>query len=233
MPKRSRSGVVSRPARVVAPTSVNGGRSSVTTLRPRPLADGDRQLAVLHRRIERLLERAVEAVDLVDEEHAARLERGQQRGDVALALERRAGGLHERHVELGGDDLRERRLAEPRRPGEQDVVERLAARRRRPGARRRAARLQRRPGRRTRPGARPQRAVELVLAVERARRLDPRRPPSVMPAASPRRPQRARRAAPRRVSPVGAVEQLVGLGGREAELEQAVAGAARAGRRRA
>ena len=30
MPKRSRSGLVSMPARVVAPTSVNGGRSSLT-----------------------------------------------------------------------------------------------------------------------------------------------------------------------------------------------------------
>jgi len=36
MPKRSRSGVVSSPARVVAPISVNGGSSSVTTLAPAP-----------------------------------------------------------------------------------------------------------------------------------------------------------------------------------------------------
>src|SRR3954452_7535938 len=36
MPKRSRSGVVSRPARVVAPTSVKGGSSSVTTRAPAP-----------------------------------------------------------------------------------------------------------------------------------------------------------------------------------------------------
>ena len=34
-------------------------------------ADGDRQLAVLHRGIERLLQRALQAVDLVDEEDAA------------------------------------------------------------------------------------------------------------------------------------------------------------------
>ena len=38
------------------------------------------------------------------------------------------GGLHERDVELVGDDLRQRRLAQAGRPGEQDVVERLAAR---------------------------------------------------------------------------------------------------------
>ena len=54
------------------------------------------------------------------------LERGQEGGDVGLALERRAGGLHDRRPELGGDDVGERGLAEPGRAGEQDVVERLA-----------------------------------------------------------------------------------------------------------
>ncbi len=53
------------------------------------------------------------------------LQRGEKRGDVGLALERRAGGLHERRLELGGDDVGERGLAEARRAGEQDVVERL------------------------------------------------------------------------------------------------------------
>ena len=128
MPKRSRSGVVSRPARVVAPISVNGGSGSVTTLAPAPWPMVIGQLAVLHRRIEDLLDRAREAVDLVDEEHGARLQRRQERGDVALALQRRAGGLDERHPELGGDDLGERGLAQAGRAGEQDVVQRLLAR---------------------------------------------------------------------------------------------------------
>ena len=35
-PKRSLSGVVNRPVRVVAPTSVKGGRSSVTVRAPAP-----------------------------------------------------------------------------------------------------------------------------------------------------------------------------------------------------
>ena len=50
-----------------------------------------------------------------------------KRGDVGLALERGARGLDEVDAELGGDDLGERRLAEAGRPGEQDVVERVAA----------------------------------------------------------------------------------------------------------
>ena len=66
-------------------------------------------------------------MDLVHEEHRPRLERGEERGDVALALERRARRLDERDLEFGGHDLRQRGLAEPGRAGEQDVVERLAA----------------------------------------------------------------------------------------------------------
>ena len=136
-------------------------------------ADGDRQLAVLHRRIERLLERARQAVDLVDEEDAAGLERGQEGGDVGLALERRAGGHDERGAELGRDDLRERRLAEPRRAGEQDVVERLAARERRLD-RDRELLLQRRLADEVLEAARAQRAVELELLLDALRGLDPR-----------------------------------------------------------
>ena len=93
----------------------------------RALAEDHRQLAVLHRRVERLLDRAAEAVDLVDEEDAAGLQRGEEGGDVGLALERRARGLDQRHAELGGDDVGERGLPQPGRAGEEDVVERLAA----------------------------------------------------------------------------------------------------------
>ena len=56
MPKRSRSGVVSRPARVVAPMRVNGGRSRVIVRAPAPWPRRS-QLAVFHRRVERLLDR--------------------------------------------------------------------------------------------------------------------------------------------------------------------------------
>ena len=226
MPKRSRSGVVSSPARVVAPISVNGGRSSVTTFAPAPWPIGDRQRPVLHRRIEGLLERAVQAVDLVDEEHRVRLERGEQRRDVALALERRAGRLHEPHAHLLGDDLRERRLAQAGRPGQEHVVERLAARDRRLHRDRElladavlADELLER--------ARAQRAVEVVLAVEHAGRLDARAARS-----SARRLQRAGEQLLGRDA-LGALEQRLRLGGREAELEQALARDAAAGRRRA
>src|SRR5215210_5096352 len=95
--------------------------------RARPLTHGDRQAAVLHGRVEGLLDRAREAVELVDEEHRARLERREEGRDVGLALERRPRGLDERRLELVCDDLGERGLAEAGWPREEDVVEWLAA----------------------------------------------------------------------------------------------------------
>src|SRR5436305_912984 len=71
------------------------------------LAEDDRQLTVLHRRIERLLDRPPEPVNLIDEEDAARLQRGEEGGDVGLALKRRASGLHQGHAHLLGDDVGE------------------------------------------------------------------------------------------------------------------------------
>src|SRR3990172_8202498 len=166
MPKRSRSGVVRRPVRVVAPTSVNGGRSSVsvraagpwhTTMSSRKsssagyrissiagvggeggevegegggrrsLAHDDVEPEVLERGIQDLLDRVVEAMDLVDEEHVARLEPGEDRRHVSLALERGPRDGAQAHPELLADDRRERRLPEPRRTDEQHVVQGVAA----------------------------------------------------------------------------------------------------------
>jgi hypothetical protein len=96
--------------------------------RRRPLADDDVEAEVLERRIEDLLDRAVDAVDLVDEENVTQLEAGEDGGHVALSLERRAGDVADADAELLADDLGERRLAEPGRPDEQDVIERLPTR---------------------------------------------------------------------------------------------------------
>ena len=136
------------------------------------LAEHHRQLVVLHRRIERLLDRAAEPVDLVDEEDAARLERGQERGDVGLALERRARGLDQRHPHLGGDDVGERGLAEAGRAGEEDVVERLAAAARGLDEDRQLLGDLRLVDE-VREGRRPQRAVELLVGDVGAGVVDP------------------------------------------------------------
>ena len=96
--------------------------------RGRPLADHQVELAVLQRRVEDFLDRRVQAVDFVDEQHVARLEVGQQGREVAGAQDDRPGGRAETDAQFAGDDLRQRRLAEARRPDEQHMVERFAAR---------------------------------------------------------------------------------------------------------
>ena len=100
--------------------------------RRRPLADDEVELVVLHRGIEDFLDRGIEPVDLVDEQHVALLEIGEQRREVAGLGDDRAGGGAEVDAELARDDLRERGLAEAGRADEQHVVERLLARASRP-----------------------------------------------------------------------------------------------------
>ncbi len=99
--------------------------------RRRPLADDQVELEILHRRIEDFLDRRIEPVDLVDEQHVAVFEIGQQRREVAGLGDDRAGGGAEVHAEFARDDLRQRGLAEARRADEQHVIERFLARARR------------------------------------------------------------------------------------------------------
>ena len=64
-------------------------------------------------------------MDLIDEEDVVGLEVGQQRGEVAGALEHRPRSLTQIDSKLVGDDVRERRLAQARRTEKQHVVERF------------------------------------------------------------------------------------------------------------
>ena len=196
--------------------------------RSRALPDDDVEPEVLERRIEDLLRRAVEAVDLVDEEDVARLERGQDRGDVALPLERRPGDLPDADTELVAHDLRERRLAEPGRPGEQDVVERLAARLRRVE---RDLQLLLDPLLPDEVGerARPQRPLDLLLGVAEHRRQELRHAAFLSTRRTCSSIEQLR---------VDLRERALGVDQRPAELDQRVArgqvaASARARRRRA
>ena len=128
MPKRSRSGLVSSPARVVAPTSVKRRQIDLHRARRRALADDEVELEILHGRIEDFLDRRIEPVDFVDEQHVARLEIGEQRGEVAGLGDHRAGGGAEIDAQFARDDLRQRGLAEARGADEQHMVERFLAR---------------------------------------------------------------------------------------------------------
>ncbi len=127
MPKRARSGEVSSPARVVAPDQRERLHRHFDRAGARALADDDVELEVLHRRIEDLFDRRRQAMDLVDEQHFARLQVRQDAGQIAGLLDHRPRRGARRHAELVGDDVGERRLAQARRAVEQHVIERLAA----------------------------------------------------------------------------------------------------------
>ena len=66
-------------------------------------------------------------MNFIEEKNFALLERSEDRGQVALALEQRAGTGFNHDAQFAGDDLRERRLAQARRAIQQHVVERFAA----------------------------------------------------------------------------------------------------------
>ena len=93
--------------------------------RCRPLPDNEIELKVLHCRIEDFLYCRIELVDLVDEQHIAMLEVGEERSEIARFGDDRPRGGAEIHTELAGDDLRQRRLSQAGRAYEQHVIERL------------------------------------------------------------------------------------------------------------
>ena len=93
--------------------------------RGRALADHDVQGVVLHRGVEHLLHLMAEAVDLVDEQHVARVQVREDGGQIARPLDGRAAGDADVVAHLRGDDARQRGLAQAGRAVEQDVVQRL------------------------------------------------------------------------------------------------------------
>ncbi len=80
-------------------------------------------LEVFHRRIEDLLDRWLQAMNLVDEEHLAGLEVRQDSHQISRFLNHRPRRRTHSHAELVGNHICERRLAEAWRAIEQDVVE--------------------------------------------------------------------------------------------------------------
>jgi hypothetical protein len=108
-----------------------GGQFDLDRTRRRTLVEYDVDLVVLHRRIEILLDDRAEAVDFVDEEHVARVEVGQQAGQVARLVQHGTRRDAQLRPHLVGDDIRQRRLAQSRRSVQQHVVQRVAAHERR------------------------------------------------------------------------------------------------------
>ena len=66
-------------------------------------------------------------MDLIDEQHIARLQVGEQRGEIASALDHRARRTAQIDPEFIGDHVRQCGLAQTRRSENQYMIERFAA----------------------------------------------------------------------------------------------------------
>ena len=96
-------------------------------VRARTLADDDVYGVVLHRGVEYLLHRAVEAVNLVHEQYVVFLQVGQQCGEVTRLFDGRTGGYAQVYAHLVGDYPRKCGLAQSRGAVQKHVVEGFAA----------------------------------------------------------------------------------------------------------
>src|SRR4029077_7318844 len=76
------------------------GEVDLHRARRRPGADDEVELEILHRRIENLLDRWIETVNLVDEQYIARLEIGELPSEIARLADHRTGGRMEIDTEL-------------------------------------------------------------------------------------------------------------------------------------
>ena len=85
------------------------------------------KLEVLHRGVEPLLDHALQAMNLVDEQHVVLFEIVDDRREIGGALDRGTRGHVDIDAELARDDVRERGLAEARRSREQHVIEHFGA----------------------------------------------------------------------------------------------------------
>src|SRR6266850_516862 len=103
--------------------------AQIQTVRPGagPLTDDDVELEVLHRGIEDFLDIGLEPMNLVDEKHIAEFEVCQNRSQITLHLDQRAGGRTESCPHFVGNNGSECCLTQPGRTIQKNVVERLTA----------------------------------------------------------------------------------------------------------
>ena len=94
--------------------------------RLRSLVDDDIEFVILHRGIEILLDRRLEPMDLVNEKDIAFFQARQQSGQFARFFDHRSARVLDVHAHRVGDDVSQRRLPEPGRAAEQNVLKHVA-----------------------------------------------------------------------------------------------------------
>ena len=91
------------------------------------MIDDDVQFEILHRGIQIFLNGLLQAVDFINEQHIAFLKVGQQTREVCSLLNGWATRAFEISTHCFGENVRNGGLAQTRRAGKQDVIERLVA----------------------------------------------------------------------------------------------------------
>ena len=125
MPKRSRKGVVIRPERVVATDQGERGQRNLHRARRRPLPDHQIEFEILHGGIKDFLHRGAEAMNLIDKKNITRFEIGEDGSEISRLGQHRPRGGAKADAQFLGDDLGQGRLAQTRRTGKQNMVQRL------------------------------------------------------------------------------------------------------------
>src|SRR5262249_17110117 len=92
-----------------------------------PLSNDEIDPEILHCGIEDFFDGRLQAMNFVEEENLALLERRENRGEIAFGFEKRAGAGLDGNFKFVGDDLCERGLAEAGRTVEEHVIERFTS----------------------------------------------------------------------------------------------------------
>ena len=95
--------------------------------RARALPDNQVHAKIFHGRIQNFLERGLQAMDLVQKKEIARVQRSQHRRHVAFFLQQRPGRDLDRRAHFVRQNLRQCCFPQPRRPVQQNVVQRFPA----------------------------------------------------------------------------------------------------------
>src|SRR5881275_676597 len=97
------------------------------TARLRSLVNDDVEPVIFHRRVEVFFDRRLQPVNLVDEEHIALFQAGEKPCEFTGFFNHRSTGVFDIHAHCVGNDVGERRLAEPRRTAQENMLGHVTA----------------------------------------------------------------------------------------------------------
>src|SRR5438045_4461551 len=97
------------------------------TARLRSLVNDDVEPVIFHRRVEVFFDRRLQPVNLVDDEHIALFQAGEKPCEFTGFFNHRSTGVFDIHAHCVGNDVGERRLAEPRRTAQENMLEHVTA----------------------------------------------------------------------------------------------------------